>query len=34
MSLLSLTKPILKRVLPIRVRQWLHEMNIRREDGK
>lgn len=34
MSLLSLTKPILKRVLPIRVRQWLHEINIRRADGK
>lgn len=34
MSLLSLTKPILKRVLPIRVRQWLHGVNIRRADGK
>lgn len=34
MSLLNLAKPILKRVLPIRARQWLHEINIKRSDGK
>lgn len=34
MSLLSLAKPILKRVLPTRARQWLHEINIKRSDGK
>jgi SAM-dependent methyltransferase len=34
MSLLSLAKPLLKRVLPIRTRQWLHEVNIKRSDGK
>jgi SAM-dependent methyltransferase len=34
MSLLRLSKPILKRLLPIRVRQWLHEINIKRADGK
>ncbi len=34
MSLLSLTRPMLKRVLPTRVRQWLHKINIRRSDGK
>ena len=34
MSLLSLAKPLLKRVLPTRARQWLHEINIKRADGK
>lgn len=34
MSLLSLSKPILKRMLSTRMRQWLHEINIKRADGK
>lgn len=34
MPLFRLVKPILKRVLPTRARQWLHEVNIKRSDGK
>ena len=34
MSLFAITKPILKRILPIRTRQWLLVINIRHADGK